>query len=160
MISESYKTIPGYPDYQVSNLGRVLSLRDKTKPLIMKVSKSPDGRRTVVVRNDESKRTFRLSTLVALVHIGPRPEGLEIAHEDGDLNHNCVTNLSYKTHAENERDKRRHDTVCGKLTPRHVKVIRGLYKCDFTVKRLTEIFNVHRRTIWSVVTKDTWAWVV
>lgn len=40
-------------------------------------------------------------SLVAAAFLGPRPEGYEVNHKDGDKTNNCVANLEYVTQSEN-----------------------------------------------------------
>lgn len=48
--------------------------------------------------------------LVLAAFVGPRPEGMEVAHENGDPQDNRLTNLSYKTKNGNMLDSVRHGT--------------------------------------------------
>lgn len=56
------------------------------------------------------KKTTAVHKLVALAFLGPRPDGMEVAHNDGDTANNTPTNLRYAFHSENEADKRTHGT--------------------------------------------------
>ena len=47
---------------------------------------------------------------VATAFIGPCPEGLEVAHRDGNKSNNHVSNLEYASHTENEKMKHMHGT--------------------------------------------------
>ena len=49
-------------------------------------------------------------SLVAESFIGPRPEGMEVCHNDGDPTNNHLDNLRYGTSSGNELDKVRHGT--------------------------------------------------
>jgi DNA-binding transcriptional regulator YiaG len=69
--------------------------------------------------------------VVAEAFIGPRPEGLEVRHLDGNKTNNRASNLVYSTHKENEADKARHGTLrrgeanaAAKLTAADVREIR------------------------------------
>src|SRR5690606_38480338 len=48
--------------------------------------------------------------LVAEAFIGPRPEGAECLHGDGDHTNNMVSNLRWGTKSENQLDSVRHGT--------------------------------------------------
>nr|WP_232111245.1 HNH endonuclease signature motif containing protein [Nocardia wallacei] len=47
-------------------------------------------------------------SLVAEAFIGPRPEGLQVCHNDGDPTNNMLANLRYDTPSENQTDIVRH----------------------------------------------------
>lgn len=49
--------------------------------------------------------TVTVHGLVAEVFIGPRPEGLDVCHNDGDKSNNRASNLRYDTHSENQKDE-------------------------------------------------------
>jgi len=48
--------------------------------------------------------------LVAEAFLGPRPEGMDVAHWDGKPGHNAASNLRYASRSENQLDMRRHGT--------------------------------------------------
>ena len=52
----------------------------------------------------------RIHLLVMLAFVGPRPEGLETRHFDGNHLNNSLENLRYGTSSENSMDEVRHGT--------------------------------------------------
>src|SRR3546814_16009402 len=65
--------------------------------------------------------------------VGPRPDGMEVAHNDGDPLNNRLENLRYATPAENTDDKLKHGTLLrgnavgtAKLTVGDVRFIRQM----------------------------------
>lgn len=56
------------------------------------------------------RKTFRVHALVALAFIGPRPEGYDTCHADGDKQNNCISNLRYDTKTSNALDSVSHGT--------------------------------------------------
>ena len=154
---EEYRVIPGFPDYQVSNLGNVKSLRRKT-PRVMRPQKWTTGYRLVSLRLDgDNNYHYRLvHVLVMLAFVGPKPDGLCIRHLDGNPSNNQLTNLTYGTLAENQRDRIAHGTYGMKLNVRKVRVIRGLHNCGFTIRRLAQIFAVSPTCIGRVCRRQTW----
>lgn len=65
-----------------------------------------NGYPMIKVRN----KTWYVHALVMETFVGPRPEGSEIRHLDGDRCNNRVDNLKYGTHSENMMDRERHGT--------------------------------------------------
>lgn len=94
--SEEWAQIKGYEGvYEVSNLGRVASIRGG-KRKILKPSK-PTGYFQVVLSKNNSKRTYRVHRLVAEAFI-PNPENLPVInHIDEVKTNNFVENLEWCT---------------------------------------------------------------
>ena len=104
-----------YDDYQVSNLGRILSLnyRNTGKPDLMNPSEDTDGYLQVRLRKNGKTKTCSVHRLVAETFL-PNPENLpEVNHIDEDKTNNFVflnedgtvnkekSNLEWKTHRDN-----------------------------------------------------------
>lgn len=56
------------------------------------------------------RRSCSVHQLVMLAFVGPCPDGMEVAHENGVKTDNRLSNLSYKTPAQNQQDRVRHGT--------------------------------------------------
>jgi predicted small metal-binding protein len=154
------------PRYTVTDDGRVRGPSGKW--LVQKVGRY--GHRSV----DVGGRWFSVHRLVALAFIGPCPEGHEIAHENGDATDNRVMNLSWKTHADNIRDRTRHGRTASrerhgmaKLTEDQVRDIRSRYKgrglgCKASnggpsQRSLAEEYGVTEECVWRIIKRKTWA---
>lgn len=118
---EEWRGIEGWEDlYGVSDLGRVRSL-DRWVPnaghkglqlrrgRVLKQTRGPYASQ-VGLHRDGRMVAARVHQLVAAAFLGPRPEGLEVCHNNGDQYDNRVENLRYDTHRENIRDQVRHGT--------------------------------------------------
>jgi hypothetical protein len=115
---ELWRPIPGYEGaYEVSDHGRVRSLdrevyagRGRTRKSVGRVLSAHFGDHYVKVRLKlhGSGRTWNVHTLVALAFIGPKPEGMEVCHGNGDAHDNRAANLRYDTHSANGRDRTLH----------------------------------------------------
>ena len=102
--------MPGFEGhYEVSDEGGVRSIKRGT-PHLLRPSVGKYGHRQYSLSLDGRVRMRSGHSLVAEVFIGPRPEGTEVRHLDGDATNNLVTNLAYGTHLENMRDRLRHGT--------------------------------------------------
>lgn len=96
---EMFKDIQGYPNYQISNLGRVWS---KKRQIYLKPNKNNSGYLTVYLpaANGKYKREL-IHRLVALTFI-PNLENLPcVNHKDENKENNAVTNLEWINHKEN-----------------------------------------------------------
>lgn len=106
---EQWRQVPGVsPAYEVSDLGRVRSLKRYAGTNLRVLATPLDSRGRPSVCIDRKAR--RVHQLVALAFLGPRPEGMEVRHLDGDMTNNRLSNLAYGTHAENIADQVRHGT--------------------------------------------------
>lgn len=109
------------------------------------------------------KRTPKtVHSLVAEAFFGPRPEGFDVAHWNGNRLDNRVGNLRYTTRRGNHADKRRHGTNAAgsriaqaKLTEDQIPSIRALEDRS-TMSRVARKFGVSPTTILRVWRRETW----
>lgn len=97
---ESFKDINGFDgDYQISNLGRVKSLK-KTKSIILKPGLNKPGYKFVILTKHGVQTNHMIHRLVAL-HFLPHSDKTVVNHLDENKLNNCVDNLEWCTHKEN-----------------------------------------------------------
>ena len=97
---EIFREIDGFPDYEVSNLGRVCSFKGKY-PKILKPYKNREGYLIVRVCNGGKQVRKTIHRLVAETFV-PNPENKpEVNHIDEDKKNNVAENLEWVTHREN-----------------------------------------------------------
>jgi len=111
---EVWKDIPCFPGYQVSDLGRVASLKQRkraSRGWMITTSHqrilSPDSSRnyrTVILCRCGIQACRKISVLVALAFLGPRPKGMQVCHNDGNSHNDELTNIRYDTPQNNARD--------------------------------------------------------
>lgn len=174
---EKWINIDGFESYQISNFGRVK--RVTTAPIcnygrILKQPCNNDGYPGVTLYNKSVRKTIKIHVLVLSAFVGPKPNGLERLHIDGNPKNNRLTNLRYGTHKENMNDKMKHSRhfqpdnmgeKCGaaKLTNKEVLVIREMlrYGMDSQNRRLSrtkiaKMFGVGVRAIGDIANDVTW----
>lgn len=147
---EEWKPVIGYP-YEVSNMGRIRRSHGATAGQIRKLSlsgKPPSSQYLSVTLSRCGVVTgFRVHALVAQAFLGACPSGYEIDHKNGDHFDNCVTNLEYVTHQENQRRAyhagRFKHLVRRKLSDAEVENIRSLFLSGATRYDLAELFGIH-----------------
>lgn len=99
---EVLKTIPGFSNYQISNLGKVFIAKNG-KIIEKEGSVNSRGYRSISLWDKGIKKKFILSNLVALSFIGYIPDGYIVDHIDCNTLHDYVTNLQIITISENGR---------------------------------------------------------
>lgn len=108
----------------------------------------------------------KVAHLICATFHGPRPEGYETAHLNGDSLDNRANNLAWKTRTENELDKIEHGTSNrgvrqwqAKLTDDEVREIRKLAASGTPQAILARRFQVSQPTISEVANRKKWAWL-
>lgn len=113
-MTENWRPIPGYEGrYDVSHQGRVRSwhrYRGEPGPRPVKAVPGGNGYLKVRLTADGRGKTWNVHQLVAAAFLGPRPNGYETRHRDGNHMHNHLSNLRYGTRSENAQDSIRHGT--------------------------------------------------
>lgn len=105
-------------DGQVRSVDRIIQTRNRWGECgrrfpsrILKPFLSRQGYVRVALSEGAAGHTKRtVHSLVAEAFIGPRPEGLQVCHNDGDKSNNRPSNLRYDTGSNNVRDSVRHGT--------------------------------------------------
>jgi hypothetical protein len=99
LTGEIWCVSPGFPDYEVSNAGRV---RDRFG---VKVKQSSGAYSRVTLRRGDESFGLKVPGLVMEAFVGPRPKGFETDHVNGNKADNRLCNLEYVTKKENLRRK-------------------------------------------------------
>ncbi|MGM1462396.1 NUMOD4 domain-containing protein [Bacillus cereus group sp. BceL310] len=115
---EIWRDIEGYEGlYQVSNLGRVRSL--KKNKMIMKPFVNEEGYLRITLLKDRKKNNLRVHRLVAKAFIYNKDNKPEVNHINAIKSDNKVNNLEWVTPKENMK----HANDLGLIKRRKRKVI-------------------------------------
>lgn len=117
--TEEWRAVVGYEGlYEVSDQGRVRSLprlvysgggRYRRHPMtVLTVYRGNYSK--VRLKVDGRGATKNVHALVAAAFLGPRPDGMEVCHNNGRHHDNRSSNLRYDTHAANQLDQVAHGT--------------------------------------------------
>lgn len=176
-MHEIWKPIPGYTLYEVSNFGRVRSLdrviiqtdgrkRISAGRILQGGRNARSGYALVILSEANRKKTVNVHSLVMKAFVGPRPDGTEICHNDGNPRNNRLDNLRYDTRAANSADSERHGTRAkgersgvATLTENQVREIRRLRKAGVKQRVLAAQFGVSGSHISAIANRKWWAWL-
>jgi len=113
MEQEWWKPVPEFDGYEASDQGRIRSYRKRgggrreiaipLKPSFARRTKNY-GIAYVCLRKDGKTYHCSVASLVLLTFIGPKPDGMEVCHEDSDSHNNRLDNLRYDSHQGNMQD--------------------------------------------------------
>lgn len=103
-MNENWRSIPGFPSYEVSDLGRVrrAARGNGTQPGRLVALTDRRGYRCVHLSEAGKPRRVGVHRLVAAAFLGP-VEGLDVNHLNGVTDDNRVSNLEICTNLENIR---------------------------------------------------------
>ena len=178
-MKEIFKIIPSFPDYLVSNYGRVKTRSRKIRfihPVTKKEHFRESSERFLKVQtNDLTGYKFHQLYLDKKMYNKPihqlvadafleKVNGLEyINHIDGNKHNNCVENLEYCTNEYNHY----HATVTGlkakgekigtsKLNDNMVHAIKYFLKKGLSHRELSIAFNISRPNINLIANNKSW----
>mgnify|MGYP000902133380 FL=1 len=171
---EVWKDIPGYVGrYQVSNNGRVKSLKRKVRSINHYTGR--EFFRTVpehILRPGQYSKSGHLSVvlehggigqpvhqLVMKAFIGTPPVGMEVLHINGKPMDNRLENLRYGTRTENILDTYRQRGRWRKLSVEDVEAIRFSLYCGIRGVDLANEFGESQTTISNIKYGRTYWWL-
>lgn len=166
-IVEVWSPVVGHEGlYEVSNLGRVKCLQHLNKKgrltseFILSQSQSKYGYWNVGF----ARRKFQTHCLVLLAFIGPRPEGCEGCHNNGDSSDCVLSNLRWDTPKANAADKLLHGTSnCGernpraKLTESQVRSIRLRFEQGVSGVAISREFGIAKSAVSRIKLGQSWS---
>jgi hypothetical protein len=167
-MQEEWRAVVGFEGrYEVSNLGRVKSLKRKVairhgktrtvRERIVAVCFRGYGgypRLTLSKPNDLGGAVNSVSTtvhtLVLTAFVGPRPPGAQCRHLDGNPTNSKLGNLCWGTVKENAADRVRHASSAGSRNPKsklREPEIARIRNTPASVTELAKLFGVAKSTI-------------
>lgn len=174
-LSEQWREIEGWPGYEVSDLGRVRSWKQRGKvrrtwvidrtvtPRVLKHD-IRNGYPSVLLVSIEHGRSWKsIHRLVLTAFVGPMPTTTHAAHGDGVKTNNRLSNLRWATPAENSADKAKHGTRqngaragTAKLTWEAVAEIRARRASGEGLPSVARRFGVCVNTVTNITSGKTW----
>lgn len=147
------REIPRFPNYCVTIGGRVWSKprrdrlgRHQGEKWLAPTPHHKSGHLSVMLTKNKKHHRCFVHHLVLETFIGPRPNGMECRHLDGNPTNNRLDNLKWGTHSENELDKIKHGTHFSYLKGRCGELATGSKlsnwdRCVILFDYLTEEFS-------------------
>lgn len=134
-MKEIWKNIEGYPNYQISSMGRVKSLNYKhtDKEKLLKSSKKSGYPFVVLYKDGERKQTF-IHRLVASAFIPNTDNKPCIDHINTDRTDNRVENLRWVTYKENMNNPLTIEKKMGENNPKTKPIIQFSKDGEFMQK--------------------------
>lgn len=166
-MSEVWRPIPGWDDYEASTLGQVRVLTNKRGgrlpvPLVMKPGLA-NGRPSISLQRGPRRESAQVGVWVLRAFVGPRPDGLECSHRNGNPFDNRIENLTWETHAVNMARKWDHGTVlsgsrngAAKLIERDVEIVKRMLSLKIPQVVIAEVFDVDQSTISAINSGRNW----
>lgn len=173
---EEWRRVENWPAYEVSDQGRVRGYwqrggyrregyepRFKLEPIILSQSVGTNDYLRVNLRHPGKVCVKHIHSLVLETFVGPRPEGLEGRHLDGDKFKNFLSNLCWGTPKENRLDAIRHGTFLmggrhpnARLFESEVSEIRRLRETGLFLKTIAGTFDVSVVTVSRICSGKRW----
>lgn len=166
MLAEvEYRDIPQFKGYRVGSDGSVWSQRRSSewrrlKPVdgkYLKVGLGPLG------GTHRERKLYAVHILVLEVFIGPRPEGMQACHNNGNRTDNRLKNLRWDTAIANRSDMRAHGTLPigelhsrAKLTADSVRIARQMRFRGASYKTIGDSLGVDPSTAWQAINGRSW----
>lgn len=163
---EQWRPIPGYPGYEVSDQGRVKSLKFG-RERILKQRKRNDGYLDIHLwKHGREQRKF-IHRLVLEAFVGNPGGKLECNHRNGIKTDNRLENLEWIDHSGNIRhafktglkSHKGEKNPRAKLTAEEVLKIHEILVEGVPVREIAEIFGVSLTTIYDIKSGRRWSHV-
>lgn len=160
MTHEEWRWIPGLEgQYQASNLGRIRSfLRGRIR--ILAAADGGNGYESLHVR---SRGSVPVHVLVCETFHGPKADGQETRHLDGNRKNNTPENLAWGTRTENMSDTIRNGRIqAGErhagthLSEAQVCTMREKYAAGTSSAALADEFDTSQNAVYHICTGRTW----
>jgi hypothetical protein len=164
--TETFRPVPGFLAYEVSDWGRIRRrFQYWGGHSYLKTEPAPSAKyRQIWMRDDKGKPHRRhLHLLILEAFVGPRPEGMQCRHLDGNPFNNRLDNLKWGTAVENGQDRVRHGTQVhgitnpkAKLTEQQVREIRDLHEQGLTGQAIARLYGISKSTACLICKRSIW----
>ena len=160
---ENWKEIEGYPDYMISDSGRIVSLKSGYER-VMKPTKCTNDYLIVGLYIGKKQKLLGVHRLVASHFLQKDPNRPYVNHKDGVKYNNNVSNLEYCTAKENTKhswDNKLSKPQPGesngyaKLTEKQVLEIREIGRTK-TLSEIASMYNICYANVSNILNRHIW----
>ncbi len=164
-MKEVWKDIPDYiGHYQVSNLGRVKSLKNK---IILKPAYNNDGRAMISLCRNSIQNNRQLGCWMLDAFKGVKNDpSFTCSHLDGDCTNISLSNLVYESASDNYSRRKQHGTAwdqrgslsnSAKLTEQNVIDIKQhIVNGKHSLTKIAEAYHVDASLVSMINTNKRW----
>lgn len=161
----------GFPHYRVGDDASVWSRKNnKWKPRLtwrlLNQYRDSKGYARLQLSGEAGIVTVCVHHLVLKAFVGPKPEGMECRHLDGNPANNRLSNLCWGTPRENQADKARHGTMLtgtrahgARLSEDDVREIRRRKAAGEHRSVIAAHFKIHVTYVNAIARGAIWAWL-
>ena len=166
-MNEEWREVVGFSDYEVSSQGRfrrVTGGQGAKAGLVLRWHVCVSTAYPTIRFFKDGKQSARcVHQVVAQAFHGPRPEGMQVRHLDGNTMNCNASNLSYGTAVENGQDKVRHGRSSygeknpkAKLTADGAAAVRTAKAAGESAKDISARFGLSPSTVHRIATGKYW----
>jgi len=152
---EIWKVVAKFPEYQISNKGRVkYPIRKGKKPYKKRITfggSSSDGYKTFQFRNEHNNIKAGIHRIVAQEFITNPNKFKIVNHKDGNKQNNCVENLEWCTRSQNTQHAYNNSLISGKRKIYQLDVNNNIIKEWGTIKEAHQNLKLSRTAINNVL---------
>lgn len=166
---EYWRMVPGFPEYQVSDQGRVKRVAGGGGATPGRILKpwATLGYQYVGLWSGGKQTRIGVHRLVAMAFLPPPKRGeYQVAHADGNRANNAPANLRWATAVDNAGDRDAHGTGAkgeenprAKLTQAQVRELRRLFQSGHSCTLLAARFGICRQHAQAVALGQRWGHV-
>lgn len=142
---ERWLAIPSWPEYEVSDTGRVRRVGRST----MRLTLDKRGRPFVTLTARGKKQRKIVSRLVMAAFVGPSE--LLVRHLDDDPSHNALGNLAYGTQQDNMDDRAYGRSANAKLNEDEVQEVLRLHNEGRSMRSIAREYEVSHSSISRII---------
>lgn len=172
-MAERWASIPNFCGvYEISDAGAVRRVVDGAgghrAGKVLRTQVNLHGYAYVGLRSPDGRQAPRtIHSLILESFVGPRPNGFDASHLNGDQSDNRIENLAWEPRSANILRKRDHGTMiqgekhkCSKLTAAQVRDIREKSRSAVKVAHLAAEYSVSDTLIRNIVMRRSWKHVL
>jgi len=151
------RAIVDWPRYSVDQGGNVYGPKGRLATALR------GGYPSVTLCAPGRRKSALVHLLVLEAFVGPRPDGNEACHCDGDRENSKLSNLRWASQTENMADRDLHGSTAkherhglAKLTMKKVREARDLRKVGVSTRKLAAMYGVSSSSMYSALIGETW----